>query len=67
MALELVASQVQTTGINIATVTAIHTIMATATATVVMQIQKAKSSISIKKPPNWVVFFIVFFQENAAS
>ena len=61
MALDLEASLVQTTGINTAIVTAIHTIMAMATATVVMQIQKAKSIISIKKPPYLGGFFYAIF------
>ena len=40
---------------------AIHTIMATATAMVVMQIQKAKSSISIKKTTLFGWFFYMLF------
>ena len=54
-------SLVQTTGINTVIVMAIHTIMAMATAMVVMQIQKAKSSISIKKPPYLGGFFYAIF------
>ena len=64
MALELEASLVQTTGINTAIVTAIHTIMAMAMVMVVMQIQKAKSSISIKKPPNLGGFFYAIFSRK---
>ena len=61
MALDLEVSLVQTTGINTAIVTAIHTIMDTAMVMVVMQIQKAKSSISIKKTTQLGGFFICYF------
>ena len=64
MALDLEASLVQTTGTNTVIVTAIHTIMAMATATVVMQIQKAKSIISIKKTTLSGWFFLLFFKKT---
>ena len=66
MALDLEASLVQTTAINIAIVTAILTIMAMVMVMVmvVMQIQKAKSSINIKKPPYLGGFFYAIFSRK---
>ena len=59
MALDLGVSLVQTTGINIAIVMAIHTIMATVM--VMVQIQKVKSIISIKKTTQLGGFFYMLF------